>query len=240
MDGLLVSYIIPLLMGFGFVALGFYIIYGRHTLVISHSIEHAAAISQAFTAFFAVWHFAALSPAVSMVHSVRSEEWWRRLLKGTPFSRANSVSSNNRSASAHMAEIVMFWSSPYFRVGLIAALIAAVLGDIAPAAIDVEVGLDAVSASFPVPALPPDSIYSNYSQPFLATGDQVHASIDIAPIYFNAMAFGVTYVKAAPPMPNALVPRPNIAPGQGYRYLTDVVFMNYNCNWSRTRTASPK
>lgn len=222
MEGLLVSFVLPLLMGFGFVALGFYIIHGRHTLVISHSIVHAAVISQAFTALFSVWHFVALIPAVSMVQSVRSEEWWRRLLKGTPFNRANSVSSNNSSTFAHIVEIIISWSSPYFRFAWIAALVAAVLGDIAPAAIHAEVGLDAVPESFPVPALPANSIYSNYSQPFLSTGAQVHSSIEIAPIYFNAMLFGATYVKAAPPTPNALVPRPNIAPGQGYRYMTDV------------------
>ena len=159
MGGLLVSCIIPLLMGSGFVALGFYIIYGHHTLVISHSVEHAVVLSQAFTALFAIWHFVALIPAVSLAQSVRSEEWWRRLLRGTPFNRANSVSSNNSGTFAHMAEIVVSWSSPYFRVAWVAALIAAVLRDIAPGAIHVEVGLDAVPTSFLVPALPPNSIY---------------------------------------------------------------------------------
>lgn len=209
-------------MGFGFVTLGFYIKYSHHTLVISHSMEHAVVISQAFTALFAVWHFVALIPAVSLVQRVRSEEWWRRLLRGTPFNRANSVSSNNRGTFGHMAEIAISWSSPYFRVAWITAFIAAILADIAPGAIHAEVGLDAVPASFPVPALPPNSIYSNYSQTFISTGDLVHTSVDIAPVYFNAMILATTYVKAAPPKPNALVPLPNIAPSQGYRYRTDV------------------
>ena len=121
-----------------------------------------------------------------------------------------------------MVETIVSWSSPYFKVAWIAALIAAVLRDIAPVAIHAEVSLDVIPTSFPVPALPPNSIYSNYSQPFLSTGDLVHASVDIAPIYFNVIVFGTTYVKAAPPTPNALVPQPNIAPGQGYRYMTDV------------------
>ena len=46
--------------------------------------------------------------------------------------------------------------------------------------------------------------------------------MDIAPVYFNAMMLAATYVKAVPPKFNALVPLPNIAPSQGYRYMTDV------------------
>ena len=209
-------------MGFGFVSFGFYIIYGHNTLVISHSTENAAVISQAFTALSAIWHFVALLPAFSVVQKVRSEEWWRRLLRKTSFNRANSVSSNISGIFAHLVEIVVAWSSHYFKSAWIAVVIAIVLADIAPGAIHVEVGSNAVPASFQVPALPPNSIYSNYSEPFLYTGDQFHASMDIAPVYYKANMFAGTYVKAAPPTPNALVPRPNISAGQGYRYLTDV------------------
>lgn len=224
MDGLLMSCIIPPLLGFSFVALGFYITYGRTAIIISHSTEHAAAISQAFTALFAVWHFVALVPAFSVVQKVRSEEWWRRLLRGTKFSRANSVSSNMSSTLAHAVEIGISWSSNYFKSAWVVTLVAVVLTDIAPGAIHVAVGLDAIPAPFPVSALPPNSIYDNYSQPFLRTSDLTHASIDIAPIYYTALFVAGTYVKAAPPAQavNALVPRPNISPGQGYRYLTDV------------------
>jgi hypothetical protein len=52
MDGLLVSCIIPPLMGFGFVALGLYIIYGGTPFVIAHSTNRATVISQVFTALF--------------------------------------------------------------------------------------------------------------------------------------------------------------------------------------------
>jgi hypothetical protein len=209
-------------MGFGFVALGLYTIYGHTTLVISHSTEHAAVVSQAFTALFSSWHFLALLPALSVVDSVRSEEWWRRLLRTTSFSRANSVSSNIGGTFAHTVEIVASWSSPYFKSAWVAALIVVVLADIAPGAIHVQIGSDPIPASFPVPALPQDSIYSNYSTPFLFTGDQFHASVDIAPVYYKASLFAATDVKSIPPAPNVLVPRPNISPGQGYRYLTDV------------------
>src|SRR5882762_6843647 len=77
MDGILMSCIIPPLMGFGFVTLGLYIIYGNSTLVVSKSTDNAAVISQAVTALFAVWHVVALIPAFSVVQRVRSEEWWR-------------------------------------------------------------------------------------------------------------------------------------------------------------------
>ena len=214
--------IVPPLMGFSFVALGFYIIYGQTTLVISRSTENAAVVSQAFTAISGIWHFVALMPAISIVQRVRSEEWWRRLLETTPFNRANSVSSNISGAFAHMVEAIFARSSPYFKFSLIAAFISVVLADIAPAAIRVEVGLDPIPASFPVPALPPDSVYGNYSEPFFSTDNRVHGSIDIAPIYYNSVGFANTWVKAAPPATNALAPRPNIVPGQGYRYLTDV------------------
>jgi hypothetical protein len=105
-DGLLMSCIVPPLMGFSSVALGFYIIYGQTTLVISRSTENAAVVSQAFTAISAIWHFIALMPAISMVQRVRSAEWWRRLLETTLFNRANSVSSNISGAFAHMVEAV--------------------------------------------------------------------------------------------------------------------------------------
>ena len=72
----LVDCIIPPLMGFSFVALGFYIVYTPTAVVVSHSTEHMAVISQAFTAIFAVWHFLAIIPILSAVQRVRSEEWW--------------------------------------------------------------------------------------------------------------------------------------------------------------------
>jgi hypothetical protein len=222
MDGFMVCCIILPLMGFGFVTLRLYIIYGHTILVISHSTKHAIIISQAFTALFSVWHVLALIPALTMVQKVRSEEWWRRLSKGTSFNRTNSVSSNISGTFTHTVDIILSWSSRYFRSAWIAALTALVLADISPGAIHVEVGLNSVPTSFPVPALSANSVYSNYSQPFLETGDQTHALIDIAPIYYEAVvAFG-TFVKAAPPTFSALVPRPNISLGQGYRYLTDV------------------
>ena len=222
MDGFLVSCIFPPCMGFSFVALGFYIIYGHTTLVISHSTKHVALIGQAFTAISAMWHFIALIPAISAVQKVRSEEWWRRLLKTASFNRVNSVSSNVSGAFAHTIEIIFAWSSQYFKSAWIVTLITVVLADIAPAAIQVKIGSNTVPASFLVPALPPNSIYSNYSKPFRVTDNRVHPSIDIAPVYYKASAFSGTHAKAAPPSINALVPRPNIIPGQGYRYLTDV------------------
>jgi hypothetical protein len=218
----LVDCIIPPLMGFSFVAFGLYILYSPSAVFISHSTEHAALISQTFTATFAVWHFLALLPALSVVQRVRSEEWWRRLLRTAPFNRANSVSSNISGTTGHAIEMIIAWSSHYFKASWIVALIAIVLADIAPGAIHIEIGLNAIPATFPVPALPANSIYSNYSVPFIATHDQVQASIDIAPVYYNAITFADTYVTTTPPTPNALVPRPNVLPGQGYRYLTDV------------------
>jgi hypothetical protein len=219
-DGLIVSCIITPLMGFGFVALGFVIIYGRTTLVVSHSIERAAPISQAFTALFSLWHFLALIPALSMIQSVRSEEWWRRLLKETTFNRINSVSSNISGAFGHTVEMAIARSSPYFKSSWIATLIVVVLADIAPGAIRIEIGTNLVPAIFPVPALSPNSIYSNYSTPFSYTNPAEHDSIVLAPIYFDAM-MSDTYVKG-PITPNTLIPRPSVVAGQGYRYLTDV------------------
>ena len=75
-DGLLVSCIVPPLMGFSFVVFGFYVIYGQTTFVISRSMEKAAVVSQAITAISAAWHLIALIPVASLVQRVRSEEWW--------------------------------------------------------------------------------------------------------------------------------------------------------------------
>lgn len=210
------------LLGLAFAALGFYIIYGSNVIVISHSIEHATIISQAFTAIFSVWHFVALIPALSVVDEVRSEEWWRRLTHSTSFGRANSVSSNISGSLAHTVEIITAWSSCHYKVAWLAAAIAVILADVAPGAIHAQIGMNAIDAAFEVPALPPNSVYANYSIPFTFTRDQDHASIDIAPVYYKAMTNDVGYVKVAPPTSNAIMPRPNIEPGQGYRYSTDV------------------
>jgi hypothetical protein len=189
-DSILVSCIIPPFMGFTFVTLGFYIIYGHTKLVISHSTENATLISQAFVAIFAIWHFVALIPALSVVQRVRSEEWWRRLLKTTTFNRVNSVSSNIGGAFTHAVEMAVARSSPCFKSAWIATLIVVVLADITPGAIHVEIGSSMVPASFPVPALPPNSIYSDYSKPFGTTNPHVHDSVKLAPVYFTAMATG--------------------------------------------------
>jgi len=109
-----------------------YIIHCRSPLVVSHSTVHVAVISQAFTAVFSIWHLLALIPAVSVVQRVRSEEWWRRLLHGTSFSRANSVSSNIDGTFAHTVEIIASWSSPYYKFAWFAAIVTVVLTDIAP------------------------------------------------------------------------------------------------------------
>jgi hypothetical protein len=109
-----------------------------------------------------------------------------------------------------MVEIIVGRSSHYFKAAWITTLVAVVLADIAPGAIHVEVGSNAIPAFFPVPDLPSNSIYSNYSEPFLFTGDHVQASMDIAPVYYKANLFAATDVKAVPPSPNTLVPRPNI------------------------------
>jgi hypothetical protein len=214
--------VIPPLLGLSFVTLGLYIHYDPNPIVVSHSTENAALISQGFTALFAVWHFFALLPVLSAVYSVRSEEWWRRLLQSTTFKRANSVSSNISGNVAHMMEMFRSRSSPYYKIAWVAAIIAVVLADIAPAAIHVQVGLIALDNSFSVPALPPNSIYSDYSKPFAMSNYTLHTSVEIAPMYINSQTFTRAYVTAQPSVLNALIPRPNIFPGQGYRYLTDV------------------
>jgi hypothetical protein len=247
-------------MGFSFVAFGFYTIYCHSPVVISHSTQNAAGISQAFTTVCVIWHFLALIPPLSVMQRVKSEEWWRRLLNGTSFNRANSVSSNVGGIFGHAIEIVTARSSQCFKLAWIAILITYILADIAPAVIHVEIGRDAIPAAFPVPALPSDSIYNDYSNPFIITGDRVHTSMDVAPLYYKAIVFAETFIKAAPPAPNALVPRPNISPPHGYRYLTDVyvdylqhhwkralitclcrcrVLMDYKCSWHAPVLAEP-
>jgi hypothetical protein len=140
-----------------FVAFALYIHYNPNPIVISHSTQNAAVISQGFTALFALWHFFALIPALSVVSSVRSEEWWRRLLHSTTFNRANSVSSNISGNVAHLVEMVISWSSPYYKIAWIVAIFAVILSDIAPGAIHAETGMNAIDNSFAVPAFPPNS-----------------------------------------------------------------------------------
>jgi hypothetical protein len=218
----LVQCVIPPLLGLSFVVFGLYIHYNPNPIVISHSTQNAAVISQGFTALFGVWHFFALIPAFSAVSSVRSEEWWRRLLHSTTFNRANSVSSNISGNVAHLVEMFISWSSPYYKIAWIVAIFAVILADIAPGAIHAEIGMNAIDDSFTVPALPPNSIYSDYAKPFFITNDTLYDSVDIAPMYFTSIMMAGSYVTAKPLTPNALVPRPRVVPGQGYRYLTDV------------------
>jgi hypothetical protein len=237
MDGILMSCIIPPIMGFGFVAFGLCIMYGNAAIIISKWTDNTAIISQAATALFALWHLLALTPALSVVQRVRSEEWWRRLLRGTYFNRANSISSNINGTYGHTFEMLASWLSHYFQLAWITAIIAVILTDIAPGAIHFEIGLNVVPSSFPVPALPPNSIYSNYSKPFFSSGDLVHASMDIAPIYYKAFTYAGVHVKTAPPTFGALVPRPNTIPSQGYHYSMDV-YVQFTCHNRKRRSYS--
>jgi hypothetical protein len=222
MSSFLISCAITPLIGFSFVALGLGIIYSPDTCFISYSTKHVARINQGFTTLFSLWNIMALIPALSVVKQVRSEEWQRRLWKGTSFNRVNSVSSNIGGIFSHTVEVIGSWSSPYFKCAWIAAVAAIILVDVAPGAIHVETGLTVVPKSFLVPSLPPNSVYDDYSSPFDTTGDEVHPSSGIAPVYLAAYLYAGTYVDATPPSPNMLVPYPNISPNEGYRYSTDV------------------
>ncbi|KAF7973884.1 hypothetical protein HWV62_14012 [Athelia sp. TMB] len=231
--------LLPPLLGLSFVAFGLYVAYTPNPIVISRSTDNTIALSQAFTALFAVWHFLALLPVLDVVRSVRSEEWWRRLLHSTTFNRANAVSSNIGGNLAHGLDILGPWSSYYYQAAWILAILAVILADIAPGAIHVEVGWEGVAAEYMIPALPPGSIFSNFSRAFYETSDFIHASIDIAPMYYTSLLVASSYVTAGPPVPNALVPRPAVTSGVGYRYSTDVAFLNYECAWSAPQVAEP-
>lgn len=214
--------LLPPLIGFSFVALGLCVAYKPNPIIVSHSINNTVVISQAYTALFAIWHFLALIPVLDAVRSVRSEEWWRRLAHSTSFRRVNSVSSNIGGNLAHGIDILGPWSSYSYQVAWFIAILAVIIADIGPGVIHVEVGFQAVDAAYQVPALPSDSIFSNYSRPFYMTSDFVHASVDIAPMYYASLILVDSYVTAGPPVPNAIVPRPSVTNGVGYRYSTDV------------------
>ena len=217
----LLQCLITPILGFGFVAFGFYILYGPSPVVISHSTAHISEISQGLTVLLVLWTFLALAPALSVTDTVRNEEWWRRLVHGTTFARANSVSSNIGGNFAHAREMLLAWTSRYYKVAWAAAFLAAILADIAPSAIHVQSGwrVSGAATALAVPALPAGSIWSNYDAPFAFTNDTQYSSIDLAPVYYSAVAFGNMLPDV---VPNALVPRPNASTSAGYRYTTDV------------------
>ncbi|KAF7965516.1 hypothetical protein HWV62_43088, partial [Athelia sp. TMB] len=231
--------VLPPFLGLSYVAFGIYLVCASNPLVISHDTKHTTIVSTVFIALSSIWHFLALIPILGLIDSVKSEEWWRRLLRCAPFARVNSVSSNFGGAVGFAGEMLLFSSSPYFKIAWVTAILAVITGDIAPGAINVVVGFDPANASYKVPALPPNSIYSNFAQPFRITNDFVHASVDVAPIYYNALAFGLSFVTARPSTLNALIPRPTVIAGQGYRYSTDVAFMKYDCQWYAPDLAEP-
>ena len=101
--------------------------------------------------------------------------------------------------------MISSWSSPYFKCAWIAAVSAIILVDVAPGAIHIETSLTVLPKSFLVPSLPPNSVYHDYSSPFDTTGDEVHPSSGIAPVYLAAYLYAGTYVDATPPSCNMLV-----------------------------------
>lgn len=214
--------IVPPLLGLGYVGFGFYLLHTPTPFILSHSTANQTIISTTFIALASIWHFLALIPIFGLIDSVKSEEWWRRLLRSAPFARVNSVSSNFSGVIGYMGELVLARTSPYFKVAWILTTLAVITGDIAPGAIHVAVSFTPTSAAYAIPALLPDSIYADYAQPFTTSDDFVYASVDIAPIYINAIGFDGVFVTARPSTLNALIPRPTVRPGQGYRYLTDV------------------
>ncbi|KZP14517.1 hypothetical protein FIBSPDRAFT_105279 [Athelia psychrophila] len=232
--------LLPPLIGLSFVALGLYIVYTPDPIIISYSTTNTIVLSQAFTALFAIWHFLALMPVLDAVRSVRSEEWWRRLTHSASFSRVNAVSSNIGGNLAHGLDILGPWSSYAYQAAWLIAILCVAIADIGPGAIHVDIGLRAIDAEYKVPALPPDSIFGNYSRPFYMTSDFFHASVDIAPMYYASLLVAQSYVTAGPPVPNAIVPRPSVTAGTGYRYSTDVAFLNYQCDWYAPEIAGPE
>lgn len=221
---LFIQCLVPPILGLGYVGFGFYLLYAPAPFVLAHSTANQTLISTAFIVLASIWHFLALLPVLGLVDSVKSEEWWRRLRapSAARFARVNSVSSNISGAVGYAGELLLAPSSRYFRAAWVLAVLAVATGDVAPGAIHVGVGYASQAASYPIAALPPDSIYSNYSEPFESTNDFVHASVDIAPMYYNALAYGMAFVTAHPSAYNALIPRPEVVPGEGYRYATDV------------------
>lgn len=234
----LLQCLITPILGFGFVAFGFYILYGSSPVVISQSTAHISDISQGLTVLLVLWNFVALAPALSVSDTVKNEEWWRRLVHGTTFNRANSVSSNIGGNFSHAKEMLLSWTSRYYKVAWAAAFIAAMLADIAPSAIHVQSGwkTSGTAISLSVPALPANSIWSDYSAPFSFTNDTQHSSIDLAPLYYGAVVLSGMLPDV---MPNVLLPRPNASESTGYRYTTDVVFLNYSCEWRAPEVAEP-
>ncbi|KAF7982507.1 hypothetical protein HWV62_28106 [Athelia sp. TMB] len=226
------------LLGLGFAALGFYILYAPAPPAIAHSTAHIAAVSQGLTVLLVLWTVLALAPALGVADAVRTEEWWRRLTRGTTFARANAVSSNIGGGVARAREMLLGWTSRYYKAACAAALLAAVLADIAPGAIHVQSGWRASGAApgLTVPALPAGSIWDRYDEPFAFTNDTQHASIDLAPVYYAAVAFGGMLPDV---VPGALVPRPNAPASTGYRYTTDVVLLNYTCEWLAPEIPEP-
>lgn len=217
-----VQCVVPPLLGLGYVGFGFYILYAPTPFVLSHSTANQAIISTALIAISSIWHFIALTPIFGLVNNVNSEEWWRRLLCSTTFAHVNSVSSNLSGTVGFLRELFLARSSRYFKAAGIVTILAVITGDIVPGAIHVAVGYASTSASYAVAALPADSVYSNYSQPFTMTNDFDYAPVDIAPMYWNAIMYGLAFITARPSTLNALIPRPTVREGQGYRYSTDV------------------
>jgi hypothetical protein len=127
-------------------------------------------------------------------------------LHSTTFGHANSVSSNISGSVSHLVEMLSSWSSSYYKISWITAVFAFILADIVPSTICVEIGLKATDNSFPITALPPNSIYSNYSEPFIMTNEIRQISVDIAPMYFNPFLSAGSYVTVKPPGLNAPIP----------------------------------
>lgn len=214
--------LLPPLIGLSFVALGLYIVYIPDPIIISHSTTNTVVVSQAFTALFAIWHFLALMPVLDAVRSVRSEEWWRRLTQSAAFSRVNAVSSNIGGNFAHGLDLLGPWSSYAYQAAWVIGILCAVIADISPGAIHVNLGFEAIDAEYLVPALPANSVVDDYPAPFYMTDDFLYASVDIAPMYYASLLVAQSYVTAGPPVSNAIVPRPSVTAGTGYRYSTDV------------------
>ena len=183
--------VIPPLPRFGFVALSLYIHYNPNPIVISLNTECSCDQSWLHCS---LCHVAFLCPPSHSLDSGLCQEK-RVVVTAITYHHLQPcqfcIFQYQQQSIPHDWDVLVL--PPYYKTVLVTVVIAIILSDIAPGAIHMEISLNAIDNSFPVPTLQTNPISSDYSQLFTVTNSTLHASAAIIPIYVNALSAG-TYV----------------------------------------------
>ncbi|KIJ59438.1 hypothetical protein HYDPIDRAFT_118539 [Hydnomerulius pinastri MD-312] len=230
-----------------------YTVHGRVVPVNTYGLyavtqAHLSAIKSGITSISIIIISIALYPLYDVLSDLKSEEFFRVLSSqshGVRLSTINHISSPSFGNVNTMKALWRRSCSNYYFVGVLATLLAWVVGILAPAALTIEsVLVDGDIMAFAIGSIPLQSVWNTSIGG--APGFTASLNSDFAAsIVWAEMELGVKYSfgtvnNSDPEYAAYLVPiPPDLARTTSSRWLTDVGGINPTCSWASTNITKP-